>query len=133
VDEVTCDVVPLSERGMVLGGPYLYDRKEILYRANNQYHLTKACQEYVVHGHHVKENNNLQTMEQLKNAFQVRNTPIIVSNQVIDLKKEYEMIVEWKINNSLLQYKLMSCKYYKHISSFVVIIVMLSLVIFQHG
>jgi hypothetical protein len=32
VDEVTCDVVPLNECGMVLGSPYLYDRKEIFYR-----------------------------------------------------------------------------------------------------
>jgi hypothetical protein len=29
VDEVTCDVVPLSKCGMVLGSPYLYDRKAI--------------------------------------------------------------------------------------------------------
>ena len=55
VDKVTCDVVPLSECGMVLGIPYLYDRKEIFYRDKNQYHLTKAGQEYVVHAHHLKE------------------------------------------------------------------------------
>jgi hypothetical protein len=128
VDEVTCDVVPLSECGMVLGSPYLYDRKAIFYREKNQYHLTKAGQEYVVHAHHVKENKTLQTMEQLRKAAQARNTPIIVSNQVIDLKQEQEMIVEWKINHSLLQDKLMSCKYYKHISSFAVIFFMLSLV-----
>jgi hypothetical protein len=42
VDEVTCDVVSLSECGMVLGSPYLYDRKEIFYREYNQYHLIKA-------------------------------------------------------------------------------------------
>ena len=36
--------------------------------------------------------------------------------------------MEWKINHSFLQDKLMSCKYYKHISSFVVIFFMLSLV-----
>jgi hypothetical protein len=54
VDEVTCDVVPLSECGMVLGSPYLYDRKTIFYRENNQYHLTKVGQEYVVHAHHLK-------------------------------------------------------------------------------
>jgi hypothetical protein len=121
VDEVTCDVVPLSECGMVLGSPYLYDRKEIFYRTKNQYQLTKAGQDYVVHAHHVKENKTLQTMEQLKKAVQARNKPIIVSNQVIDLKQEHEMIVEWKINHSLLQDKLMSCKYYKYISSFAVI------------
>jgi hypothetical protein len=82
----------------------------------------------VVHAHHVKANKTLQTMEQLKNAVQARNKPIIVSNEVIDLKQEQEMIVEWKINHKLLQYKLMSCKYYKYISSFAIIFLMLSLV-----
>jgi hypothetical protein len=48
VDEVTCDVVALSECGMVLGSPYLYDHKEIFYGEKNQYHLTKVGQEYVV-------------------------------------------------------------------------------------
>jgi hypothetical protein len=38
--------VPLSECGMVLGSPYLYDRKEIFYGTKNQYHLTKVGQEY---------------------------------------------------------------------------------------
>ena len=32
LDEVTCDVVPLNECGIVLGSPYLYDRKEIFFR-----------------------------------------------------------------------------------------------------
>ena len=82
----------------------------------------------MVHAHHLKANKSLQTMEQLRNATHASNTPIIVSNQVIDLKKEHDMIVEWKINHTLLQYKLMSCKYYKHISSFAVIFLMLSLV-----
>jgi hypothetical protein len=128
VDEVTCDVVPVNECGMVLGSPYLYDRKKILYREHNQYHLIKADKEYLVHAHHLRENKSLQTMEQLRKATQARNTPIIVSNQVIDLKQEHEMIVEWKINHTLLQDKTMSCKYYKHISSFAVIFLMLSLV-----
>ena len=41
------------------------------------------------------------------------------------------MIVEWKTNHKLLQDKLMSCKYYKYISSFAVIFLMLSLVMFS--
>jgi hypothetical protein len=45
VDEVMCDVVPLYECGMVLGIPYLYDRKVIFYREHNQYHLIKAGKE----------------------------------------------------------------------------------------
>jgi hypothetical protein len=67
-------------------------------------------------------------MEQLRKETHAKNTPIIVPNQVIDLKQEQEMIVEWKINHTLLQDKLMSRKYYKHISSFAVIFLMLSLV-----
>jgi hypothetical protein len=131
VDEVTCDVVSLRECGMVLGSPYLYDRKAIFYRTKNQYQFTKAGQDYVVHAHHVKENKTLQTMEQLKKVVPASNKPIIVSNEVIDLKQEQEMIVEWKINHKLLQYKFMSCKYLKYISSFAVVFLMLSLVMFS--
>jgi hypothetical protein len=128
VDKVTCDVVPLSECGMVLGSPYLYDCKEIFYRTKNQYQLTKTGQDYVVHAHHVKENKTLQTMDQLKKVVQASKKPIIVSNEVIDLKQEQEMIVEWKINHKLLQDKLMLCKYYKYISSFAIVFLMLSLI-----
>jgi hypothetical protein len=131
VDEVTCDVVPLNECGMVLGSPYLYDRKTIFYREHNQYHLIKEGNEYVVHAHHLKENQSLQTMEQLRKETYARNTPIIVPNQAIDLKHEHEMIVEWKFNHTLLQDKIMSCNYYKHISSFAVIFLMLSLLMFS--
>jgi hypothetical protein len=81
----------------------------------------------VAHAHHLKENNSLQTMEQLRKAAQEGNTPIIFSNQVIDLNQEQEMILEWKINHSLLQDKIMLCKYYKHVNSFAVIFFMLSL------
>jgi hypothetical protein len=128
VDEVTCDVVSLIECGMVLGSPYLYDCKTIFDRTKNQYQLTKAGQDYVVHAHHVKENKTLQTMEQLKKAVQASNKLVIVSNEVIDLKKEQEMIVEWKINHRLLQDKLILCKYYKYIISFAVMFLILSLV-----
>jgi hypothetical protein len=128
VYKVTCDVVPLRECGMVLGSPYLYDHKAIFYRTKNQYQLTKAGQDYVVHAHHVKANKTLQTMEKLKKGVQASNKQIIVSDEVIDLKQEQEMIVEWKINHKLLQDKLMSCKYFKYISSFVVVFLILSLV-----
>jgi hypothetical protein len=131
VDEVTCDVVPLNECGMVLGSPYLYDRKEIFYREHNQYHLTKGGNEYGVHAHHLKENQSLQTMEQLRKVAYARNTPIIVSSKAIDLKHEHDMVVEWKFDQNLLQDKIMSCKYFKHISSFAVIFLMLSLLIFS--
>jgi hypothetical protein len=94
VDEATCDVVPLNGCGMVLGIPYLYDRKEIFYKEQNQYHLTKEGNEYVVHAHHLKSNQYLQTMEQSRKAAYASSTTIIVSNQAIDLKHEHEMVVE---------------------------------------
>jgi hypothetical protein len=110
VDEVTCDVVPLNECGIILGSPYLYDHKPIFYREHNQYHLIKEGKEYLVHAHHLKENQSFQTMEQLRKEVDASNTPIIVSNQTIDLNQEHEMIVEWNFNHTLLQDKLMSCK-----------------------
>jgi hypothetical protein len=42
----------------------------------------------VIHAHHVKANKTLQTMEQLKTAVQASKKPVIVSNEVIDLKQE---------------------------------------------
>jgi hypothetical protein len=131
VDEVTCDVVPLNECGMVLRNAYLYDHKEIFYKEHNQYHLIKEGNEYVVHAHHLKPNQYLQTMEQLRKANYARNTPIIVPSKAIDLKHGHEMVVKWKINHTLLQDKIMSCKYYKYISSFAVIFLMLSLLMFS--
>jgi hypothetical protein len=131
VDEVTCDVVPLETCGMVLGSPYLYDHKAIFYREHNQYHLTKEGNEYVVHAHHIKENQSLVTMEQLKKEAYASNTPIIVPSKEVDLKHEHEMVVEWKFNHTLLQDKLMSCKQIKHIGSVSVIFLMLSLLMFS--
>jgi hypothetical protein len=81
VDEVTCDVVPLEACGMVLGSPYLYDLKEIFFMEHNQYHLTKEGTKYVVHAHHIKGNQSLFTMEQLKKTTYARNTPMIVPNE----------------------------------------------------
>jgi hypothetical protein len=69
--------------------------------------------------------------ENLAKVAYASNTPIIVSNQAIDLKHEHEMVVEWKFNPTLLQDKLMLCKYFKHISSFAVIFLMLSLLMFS--
>jgi ABC-type Na+ efflux pump permease subunit len=70
-------------------------------------------------------------MEQLTKAVQVSDKPLIVSSEVIDLKQEQNMIMEWKINHKLLKDKLMSCKYFKYVSSFAVVFLMLSLAMFS--
>jgi hypothetical protein len=116
VDEVTCDVVSLKECGMILGSPYLFDRKAIFYRTKNQYQFTKAGHDYVVHAHRVK---TLQTGEQLTN--------VVVSNEVIGLEQEQDMVV----NHRLFQDKLMSCKSLKCISLFAVVLLILSLAMFS--
>jgi hypothetical protein len=98
---------------------------------HNQYHLTKEGNGYVVHAHHIKANQSLQKLEQLRKETYARNTPIIVPSKAVDPKHEHEMVVEWKFNHTLLQDKLMSCKHIKHISSFAVIFMMLSLLMFS--
>ena len=54
-----------------------------------------------------------------------------MSSKAIDLKHEHDMVVEWKFDQNLLQDKIMSCKYFKHISSFAVIFLMLLLLMFS--
>eukprot|EP00253_Pinus_taeda_P030208 PITA_30208 len=46
VEEVELDIIPLDICGIVLGSPYLYDRKIIFYRAENRYLLVKDGIEY---------------------------------------------------------------------------------------
>ena len=41
IDEVELDVVPLDICGIVLGRPYLYDRKAIFHCHENKYHFFK--------------------------------------------------------------------------------------------
>jgi hypothetical protein len=53
-DEVELDIVPLGICGIVLGRPYLYDRKDIFYREDNKYCFKKDGKEYIVHDHRMK-------------------------------------------------------------------------------
>ena len=59
VDEVELDVIPLDICGIVLGIPYLHDRKAIFYRAENKYLLVKDGIEYFVQAHKIKNNYTL--------------------------------------------------------------------------
>ena len=40
IDEVEMDVISLDICGMVLGSPYLYDRKVVFFCHGNKYHIT---------------------------------------------------------------------------------------------
>ena len=70
-------------------------------------------------------------MEQLRKETYASNKPISVPSKATDLKHEHEMVVEWKFNHNLLQDNLMSCKRVKHIVSFSITFMMLSLLMFS--
>ena len=54
VDEFDLDVVTLDIFCIVLRSPYLYDRKEILFHYETEYHLMKDEVEYFVRAHCAK-------------------------------------------------------------------------------
>jgi len=66
VDGVELDVIPLDICGIVLGSPYLYDRKAIFYRAENKYLLVKDGIENFVRAHKLKNNYTLINSGQMK-------------------------------------------------------------------
>jgi hypothetical protein len=65
-DEVELDVVPLDICGIVLGSPYLFDRKAIFYREENKYHLFKYGVEFIVRAHRIKTNVSLVSTGKMK-------------------------------------------------------------------
>ena len=66
---------------MVLGSSYLYDRKAIFYREQNQYHFFKKGIEYVVHSHHTKADKSLFIVEQLKQEAYDRKYVVVQSKE----------------------------------------------------
>jgi hypothetical protein len=66
IDEVELDVIPLDICGIVLGSPYLYDRRAIFHHHENKYHLFKNGVEYIVREHNKKLNLSLVNARQMK-------------------------------------------------------------------
>jgi len=66
IDEVELEVMSLDIYGIVLGSPYLYDRKVIFRRHENKYHLFKGEVEYIVIAHSKKINLSLFNVGQMK-------------------------------------------------------------------
>jgi len=56
----------LDISGIVLGIPYLYDKKAIFYRAKSKYQLAKYGIEYIVRAHQLKNNYTLINLGQMK-------------------------------------------------------------------
>jgi hypothetical protein len=66
IDEVELDVIPLDICGIVLGSPYLYDRRAIFHHHQNTYHLFKNGVEYILRAHTKKMNLSLTNDGQMK-------------------------------------------------------------------
>ena len=60
------DVIPLDLCGIVLGSPYLYDRKAIFFMEENKYHIKKYGVEYIIRCHIVKTNLSLVNAGKMK-------------------------------------------------------------------
>jgi hypothetical protein len=77
--EVDLDVVSLDICGIVLGSPYIYDRKTIFFRHENKYHLTKGGVEYIVRAHNMRVNKTLASAGKMK--------------KLININKRYSLMV----------------------------------------
>ena len=56
----------LDISGIVLGSPYLYDKRAIFYRHDNKYHLFKYGKELIVRAHRKKTNIAMVNAGQVK-------------------------------------------------------------------
>ena len=66
IDTVELDVVSLDISGIVLGSPYLFDKKEIFHRHENKYHLFKYGKDSIVRAHRKKTNIAMVKAGQVK-------------------------------------------------------------------
>jgi hypothetical protein len=81
VDEVELDVIPLDIYGIVLGSPYLYDRKAIFHCHENKYHLFKNGVEYIVRAHTKKMNLSLVNVGQMKRLVNASKNFVLLMMQ----------------------------------------------------
>ena len=91
VDEVDIDVVPLDICGILLGIPYLYDRKDIFYNEDNRYQLTKDGIEYIVRAQCMQTNLSLVSANQMKRLVNTSKNFVLML-----VKAKY---VEWVFHN----------------------------------
>jgi hypothetical protein len=66
IDEVDLDLVPWDVCGIVLGSPYLYDRKAIFFQKENKYHIKKYGVEYIIKSHDIKDKSTHVSSSQAK-------------------------------------------------------------------
>jgi hypothetical protein len=78
IDEVDLDVVSLDICGIELGSPYLYDRKEVFFRHEKKYYLTKGGVEYIVRAHNMRVNTTLISPGQMKRLININKRYVLM-------------------------------------------------------
>ena len=78
IDEVDLDVVPLDICAIVLGSPYLYDRKEVFFHHENKYHLTKGGVEYIIRSHIMRVNTKLVSAGKMKRLINTNKRYVLM-------------------------------------------------------
>jgi hypothetical protein len=83
---VDLDVVPLDICGIVLGSPYLYDRKTLFFHHENKYHLTKGGVEYIVRDHNMRVNTTFVSAGQMKRLINTNKRYVLMVVKEKDVK-----------------------------------------------
>jgi hypothetical protein len=87
IDEVDLDVVSLDICGIVLGSPYLNDRKEVFFHREKKYHLTKGGVEYIVRAHNMRVNTTLVSARQMKRCININKRYVLMVIREKDVGK----------------------------------------------
>jgi hypothetical protein len=104
IDEVELDVIPLDICGIVLGSPYLYDRKAIFHRHENKYHLFKNEVEYNVRAHTKKMNLSLVNAGQMKRLVNAsKNFVLLMIKPKDDIENEVFQGCDAKLKSDLYE------------------------------
>lgn len=99
IDTVEHDVVPFDIEGIVLGSPYLFDRKSIFHRHENKYHLFKDGKEFIVRAHRKKTNIAMVNAGQVKRLVNSSKNfvPLMIKPKV-DVNMSHLTIVIQNLN-----------------------------------
>jgi hypothetical protein len=104
IDEVELDVIPLDICGIVLGSPYLYDRRAIFHRHENKYHLFKNGVEYIVRAHTKKMNLSLVNAGQMKRLVNAsKNFVLLMIKPKDNVEKEVFQGCDEKLKSDLYE------------------------------
>jgi hypothetical protein len=104
IDEVELDVIPLDICGIVLGSPYLYDRRAIFHRHENKYHLFKNGVEYIVRAHTKKMNLSLVNAGQMKRLVNAsKNFVLLMIKPKDNIEKEVFQGCDAKLKSDLYE------------------------------